>query len=242
MKNVMLVLLSLVLAGCVTDLCKLQVVNGSGSGSYQPFSTVPIVANPPAVNTGFQSWEGDISGIGEKTVASTDILMNQMNKTVTAVYTNNVVPPPVPPPVPPVVTNVPGPGAIDNSNLHCTSGNIGDKASQDQWTVWKNSSGQGMSIRLSCNDKAHLPGIPSKDGFYMIAGGNLQNPPTYVQSADGGITATAQDTASKKTGQHYHFCGWLVCYSSAPLQTVYQIHVAKKDCHDTLRPMFVAVE
>jgi uncharacterized protein YceK len=81
----------LLMSGCAT-FCKLTVTNGTGSGEYAPLQSVAIQANPPATNKAFEIWSGDISGIGNPTNGSTTISMNQIDKTITAMYKSLPIP------------------------------------------------------------------------------------------------------------------------------------------------------
>lgn len=93
MKRLVAIILGIaLLSGC--NMCKLNVVNGSGSGSYKPLATVNVAANQPGTNAAFDTWTGDISGIDSANSSSTTISMNQLNKTITATYTNIIPPEP----------------------------------------------------------------------------------------------------------------------------------------------------
>lgn len=92
-SNMFAVVMIGLLSGCA--VFRLQVVNGTGSGTYKPLAVVPISADAPLPGTAFDVWSGDVSGIVNKEASSTSILMAQIDKTVTATYTN--ITPPIPP-------------------------------------------------------------------------------------------------------------------------------------------------
>ena len=87
----LLILVPILLTGCV-QLATLKVVNGLGSGKYDLMERVQVIANDPPDGTLFDEWEGDISGIEKRDMATTWIVMNQISKEIYPSYTNEIPP------------------------------------------------------------------------------------------------------------------------------------------------------
>jgi len=212
----------LLMSGCAT-FCKLTVTNGTGSGEYAPLQSVAIQANPPATNKAFETWSGDISGIGNATNSSTLISMNQIDKTITAMYKDII------PPTPPAPSKDYTPVAGDRL----------DKGPE----VW-NPNFNGMDIRLSANDGKNLVrcGYPCVDGWYPLDH-SVSSGIVLSTAPDGGIIASAGDFTSPRTGKRYHFCGFYVHTTDGNVLTpVYTINIPKNQCSQTLRFMFVTMK
>ncbi|GAB4427018.1 MAG: hypothetical protein OHK0039_45170 [Bacteroidia bacterium] len=64
----------------------LEVVNGSGSGDYQPGDTVAIVADAPPAGQQFAAWESDTATLHQATKASTWLVMPAAAARVEATY------------------------------------------------------------------------------------------------------------------------------------------------------------
>lgn len=222
MKKLICMMVAVMCAGCVTDMCSLTVNQGTGSGKYYPLKNVDISAVRPDTNMLFSVWEGDISGIGSKTASSTVISMDKLNKVVTAVFTNQLPPPP-----PPIVYEyIPG-DRVDKGN-----------------EIWiANYEGIGMGVRLSANDVKNLNrcGIPAKGSWYPLDHGVTQNVLLKL-NPDGSVTASATDFVSSRSGLKYHFCGFLVQYSESQLVQTNVLTIPKAQCNETLRFMYATVK
>jgi len=69
-----------------TDKSSLSVVNGTGSGEYEPGSMVNIAANQAATGKIFDRWTGDVGQVDNIYLANTSITMPDNNVTVYATY------------------------------------------------------------------------------------------------------------------------------------------------------------
>jgi hypothetical protein len=64
----------------------LNVINGSGSGSYTVATLVPLIADTPAFPFIFDRWTGDIAGIADVASGSTTLTTAAANATIIATY------------------------------------------------------------------------------------------------------------------------------------------------------------
>ena len=65
---------------------KLNVIDGSGSGSYEVGANVPITANQPAQGMKFKEWTGDTVNVAAPRSASTSVKMPDAPVTVAATF------------------------------------------------------------------------------------------------------------------------------------------------------------
>ncbi|MDR1527174.1 MAG: M12 family metallo-peptidase [Dysgonamonadaceae bacterium] len=70
-----------------TNIFRLTVNNGSGSGDYETGVVVPITGNRPASGQVFDKWTGDVSGVANINERSTSFTMGTANAEITATYT-----------------------------------------------------------------------------------------------------------------------------------------------------------
>jgi len=66
--------------------CTLTVNSGSGSGQYEQFTVIPIVAFAAPSGHVFCAWSGDVAGIADPGALSTTITMPGTHTTITATY------------------------------------------------------------------------------------------------------------------------------------------------------------
>jgi len=64
----------------------LTVTNGTGSGSYETATIVPISANPPDSGKLFAAWVGDVAHVADPSSASTTVTIPASDVSVTATY------------------------------------------------------------------------------------------------------------------------------------------------------------
>lgn len=67
---------------------ELEVINGSGSGTFAQGTSVEIVADAPPADKQFDRWTGDIATVADVNASSTTITMPATNTTVSAEYTD----------------------------------------------------------------------------------------------------------------------------------------------------------
>jgi hypothetical protein len=70
-----------------TDIHRLTVINGSGTGDYETGTVVPITGNRPSSGQIFDKWTGDVSGVANIHERSTSFTMGTTDATITATYT-----------------------------------------------------------------------------------------------------------------------------------------------------------
>lgn len=207
--------------------CTLEVVNGSGSGTYTPAQAVTIRANTPPSGQVFNGWAGDVSGVADVKQAETTIVVNQAHIRIEATYRGGPTSAPSP------SGSLPPP-----SSYRYVTGDKRDKGGE----LWKTSY-QGMQVRLSANDVSNLQrnGVPATGSWYPLDAAVAGSAVSLSVASDGGIIASASDFVSPRTGLKYHFCGFLVHTSSSTLQQVPSITIPRDQCHDALRFMFATV-
>ena len=80
------ILCGLFLAGCQDMSSDLNVVNGSGSGTYSPVQMTEIKANDAPEGYAFDCWTGDIEGVTEVTKPETTVVMRMGETRLEATY------------------------------------------------------------------------------------------------------------------------------------------------------------
>ncbi|MDR2383018.1 MAG: M12 family metallo-peptidase [Prevotellaceae bacterium] len=70
-----------------TNIYRLTVNYGSGSGDYETGAVIPIVGNRPTSGQVFDKWTGDVDGISNVNERSTNFTMGTANAEITATYT-----------------------------------------------------------------------------------------------------------------------------------------------------------
>jgi hypothetical protein len=70
-----------------TNIHRLTVNNGSGSGDYETGDVVSVTGNRPASGEVFDKWTGDVSGVADINERSTSFTMGTANAEITATYT-----------------------------------------------------------------------------------------------------------------------------------------------------------
>jgi hypothetical protein len=70
-----------------TNIHRLTVNNGSGSGDYETGAVISITGNRPSSGQVFDKWTGDVSGVDNINERSTSFTMGTANAEITATYT-----------------------------------------------------------------------------------------------------------------------------------------------------------
>jgi hypothetical protein len=70
----------------------LTIQNGTGSGSYEAGTQIPITAKAPPAEQIFDKWTGDVSGVDDVNASTTTFTMGSADAVITATYKN--APPP----------------------------------------------------------------------------------------------------------------------------------------------------